>query len=88
MAKKKEPSTLEDRENMEPMEQADVDSIVEAPEETLPSCVFCVDDDGHPVVICADAETRQEAVQALEENPEVVIRVRVRAEEPSEGVNP
>ena len=88
MPKEKEHRMLEDSENTEPMEQAEVESIAEATAETLPSCVFCVDRDGHPTVICPDAESQQEAVQALEENPEVVVRVRVKVEESAEGVNP
>ncbi len=88
MPKKEEHRMLEDRENTEPLEQAEVEPTNDVSVSALPTCVFCVDDDGHPTVICPDAESQQEAVQALEENPEVVVRVRVKVEESAEGVNP
>ncbi len=59
-----------------------MEHMAEPSEGDWPSCVFSVDDDGRPTVTCPDIEAQQEAVEALEDNPEVVFRVRVKAEEP------
>ena len=64
---------LEDPDYQEPMGQAEAESTPEASEDAEPTCVFSADDDGRPMVICPDVEAQQEVVQALEENPEVVI---------------
>ncbi len=81
MPKKKETKLSEDRQFPESTVQAEVEPMADAPEGDWPSCIFSVDDDGRPTVTCPDIEAQQEAVMALEDN-EVIVRVRVKAEEP------
>ena len=81
MPKKKETKISKGSHLPESMGQAEVEPMAEPSEGDWPSCVFSVDDDGRPTVTCPDIEAQQEAVMALEDN-EVVVRVRVKAEEP------
>ena len=81
MPKKKETKISKDSHFPASMKRAEVEFMAEASEGDWPSCIFRVDDDGRPMVTCPDIEAQQEAVMALEDN-EVIVRVRVKAEEP------
>ena len=44
-------------------------------------CEFSIDDEGRPVLNCADDESQARAVRAMEAHPEVSVRVRPKVEE-------
>ena len=80
MAKRKEKMS-ECLDDQEMMAETEAGSMGDDSPQDPPTCVFSVDDEGFPMVTCPDVEAQQEAIQALEENPEVVVRVRTRVEE-------
>jgi len=53
--------------------------------ELMASCTFGVDEHGRPFVECPDEESEQRAFKALQEFPDLTVRVKPKLEESSGG---
>ncbi len=50
-------------------------------EDSWQVCVLIIDEEGRPELICPDLESQTRAAQAMEEHPEILLRVRPKLEE-------